>query len=265
MNIGGVIGIIIVGTIIAVIIYSAYSSYSDDQKYRAEQQRKKYGRLKAQIDAYHKHLTEECGYESPDEEYNPFLTADFDEYEEEYKKLGLKASVEINHMAYDIRESKINKLKIENDDLQHRLFDLGMQGFYIRNFLLELDENHSELLDNAWKEFTKKYKIEDVIPEWHYMRFDETISDEVDDVDVMVKHAEERGKPISEKRIKELKKQAELQEKQNKLLEDFIEYQKHKRCSGSTCRKGADIKKCKLVRKKFRSYEDDKFLNEIPF
>ncbi len=267
---GGTIIVIIVGVVMAII---AYASYSSDQKRNAEENGKKYGRMKRRIDAYHDYLIKECGYELPYVRNEP-MAEEFDtmeymrvfgEYEEEHKKLGLKASAEIDHLTYDIRESEVNKLKIENDDIHHKLSDLEMQGFYIRRFLDDLYEKHPKILDSTWKKFAKKYEIEGVIPEWYYISLDGTMSDEVDDVDEMVKRAKKRGKPITDERVKELKERAKLQEKQNKLYEDFVEYKKHELCSDRRCDEGWDTKKCKALRKKFDKYEEEYDEYGLPF
>lgn len=259
---GGTVVVIIIGIVIAII---AYASNSSEQKRIAQENKKKYGRLKRRIDAYNDYLTKECGFEIPEVSNEPMAEemdimrymGYFAEYEEEHKKLGLKATVEIDHLTYDIRESEVNKLKIENDDLNHRLTDLEMQAFYIRDFLDNFREKHEKMLDTAWNKFAKEYKIEDSIPGWYYLLRGGTLSDEVDDVDGMIKRAKDRGKPISEERIKDLRERAELQKKQNKLYEDFVEYKKHDSCYGSKCDEGEDIEKCVAIRKKFKRYFDD--------
>ena len=265
MNTGTII-VIIIGIVIAII---AYASNSSEQKRIAQENKKKYGRLKRRIDAYNDYLIKECGFEIPYVSNQPMAeemdimryAGYFAEYEEEHKKLGLKASVEIDHLTYDIRESKVNKLEIENDELKHRLTDLEMQAFYIRDFLENFyEDGHSKTLDNAWKKFAKKYKIEDSIPNWYYLLLSSTLSDEVDDVDAMVERAKKRGKPLTEERIKDLKERAELQKKQNKLYEEYLEYKKHEGCYGNKCDEGEDIKKCISIRKRFHRFFDDESL-----
>lgn len=260
---GETIAVIIIGIIVAII---AYASHSSEQKRIAEEDRKKYGRLKRRIDAYNDYLIKECGFEIPSVSNEPMAEemdvmnymAWFSEYEREHKKLGIKASVEIDHLTYDIRESKVNKLEIENDELKHRLYDLEMQAFFIRDFLDDFSEDgHSKMLENSWKKFAKNYKIEDSIPNWYYLLGSSMLSGEVDDVDGIIQRAKKRGEPLTEEKIKDLEERAELQRKQNELYEEYLEYKKHDYCYGNECNEGEDLEKCIAIRKRFHRFFDD--------
>lgn len=266
----GTLIIILIGIAVA-ITYFAMRSEINQQIKRWEEEKEL---LERRVDAYDKYLTKNCKYERPFRRYNGDwlvrdpMTDEFNyhmfmddchQYETEHKDARVDGCVDIDGALYDLRESKYNKLVIENFKTEKELYDLRTRIHLFEWIIMELerkDKNEVEI-EKVWEKISKQAKLTEIIPSYKILSYGD-LSGDVENVDEAIARAKKWGKPLTNKRIDELKKRANKQALRNALVDDFQKYLNHEYCDNKECRSEKENKKeCQELRKKFQRYEDD--------
>lgn len=219
--------------------------------------------LKEAIREYHKYLEDELGYEIPRVSSMPMANemetwekmGQFSEYDRRYKSIGLSAATEIAGHVYDMRESKYNKLAIENSEMKKELLRLKLAVLLFTEMLSDYQKKSEKNLENSyklWEKIAKKIGINDDIISFHELCDGlKYIGGDPVDINERIEEAEKRGKPLDKNHIKRLKEHAAEKEAQNELLKDFEAYLKHEDCRDLRCDIEESDKECLRLRRRF--------------
>lgn len=265
----GTLVLVLIGVAIAITYFVMRSEMTQQEKrWKGEKEL-----LERKVEAYNEYLTKTCNYETPFHSCNNDLLArnpmvggygryhmfmsECYEYEAEHENARVDGYVEIDGVLYDLRESKYNKLMIENCENREKMLDYRLKIYLCELVYAEMEKEHQKEFEKAWKKITKRLGVEGVLTNYRVIIWGTPIRDEVIDVERCIKNAERfsKNKKVSEEKIAELEDRAKRQKLCNEFVMDFNRFLEHENCSDKKCyKKGGNSGECRKLRKRFKRY-----------